>query len=120
MKPKYSLRKNFSYAIDGFFYLLKENAFRIELFFFFFFTLLLIYIDIPSWGKLFLFTSLFIPLFAESFNTAIEKTVDLASEDYHELAKAAKDIAAFGVLISVVFTGCLWLGFFVYFGIIVI
>ena len=31
---------------------------------------------------------------AEMFNTAIERVVDLASPDYHPLAKQAKDIAA--------------------------
>lgn len=36
---------------------------------------------------------------AEMLNTAIEKAVDLASPDYHELAGKAKDIAAGAVLI---------------------
>ena len=35
----------------------------------------------------------------ECVNTAIEAIVDLASPDYHELAKRAKDCAAGGVLI---------------------
>jgi undecaprenol kinase len=36
---------------------------------------------------------------AEMFNTAIEKVVDLASPEFHPLAKAAKDIAAGAVLV---------------------
>jgi len=44
--------------------------------------------------------SIIILLFAEMFNTAIETTVDLLEEKYHELARAAKDIAAGAVLIS--------------------
>jgi len=118
MKPKYSLKKNFLYAIDGFFVLFKEIAFRIEVGFFLVFSIFLFIVDIPLWGKVFLFASLFIPLIAESFNTAIEKTVDLASLEYHLLAKYAKDIAAFGVLLSVVFTAIVWVGFFIYFGIL--
>ena len=35
----------------------------------------------------------------ECVNTAVEAIVDLASPDYHELAKRAKDCAAGGVLI---------------------
>jgi len=62
-----------------------------------------------------LFGSLFAPLIAEAFNTSIEKVVDLTSEDFHILAKHAKDIAAFGVLVSIIFTAMIWLGFIVYF-----
>lgn len=36
---------------------------------------------------------------AEMFNTAIENVVDLASPDFHPLAKKAKDVAAGAVLI---------------------
>lgn len=39
-------------------------------------------------------------LFAEMFNTAIETTVDLLEEKYHELARVAKDVSAGAVLIS--------------------
>jgi diacylglycerol kinase len=37
---------------------------------------------------------------AEFFNTALEALVDLASPDYHPLAKSAKDIAAAAVLVG--------------------
>lgn len=36
---------------------------------------------------------------AEAFNTALESLTDLVSPDYHDLAKATKDVAAAGVLI---------------------
>ena len=39
-------------------------------------------------------------LIAELFNTVIELTVDLASPEYHPLAKRAKDMAAGAVLLS--------------------
>lgn len=39
-------------------------------------------------------------LVAEMFNSAIEATVDLASPNYHPLAKFAKDIAAGAVLVT--------------------
>lgn len=39
-------------------------------------------------------------LVAEMFNTAFELCVDLASPEYHPLAKIAKDVAAGAVLLS--------------------
>jgi diacylglycerol kinase len=37
---------------------------------------------------------------AEMFNTVFELCIDLASPDYHPLAKIAKDVAAGAVLLS--------------------
>ena len=51
----------------------------------------------------------------EIVNTIIEKIVDLIKEEYHILAKEAKDIAAFGVIISIFITFFIWLGFIIYF-----
>ena len=39
---------------------------------------------------------------AEALNTAIETVVDLASPEYHELARRAKDIASGAVLITAI------------------
>ena len=39
---------------------------------------------------------------AEMFNTAIERTVDLITDQYHQLARIAKDVAAGGVLIAAI------------------
>ena len=44
--------------------------------------------------------SILFVLFAELINTAVEAIVDLASPDYHPLAKIAKDTAAGGVLVA--------------------
>jgi diacylglycerol kinase (ATP) len=41
-------------------------------------------------------------LFAELMNTAIEAVVDLASPEYHDLARIAKDTAAGGVLVATI------------------
>ncbi len=115
MKPKYSLKNNFLYSIDGLRELSKEKAFQIEMIFLLLFTSLLFILPYPLWSKVFLFASLLLPIIAEAFNTSIEKVVDLTSEDFHILAKHAKDIAAFGVLVSIIFTAMIWLGFIVYF-----
>ncbi len=115
MKPKYSLYKNFFYAIDGVKELSKEVSFRIEMFGFIAATVVLFILSCPLWAKLFMFASLFLPIFAEAFNTAIEKAVDMAMPEYHILAKHAKDIAAFGVLVSILMTSFIWLAFITYF-----
>ncbi|MGL5715161.1 MAG: diacylglycerol kinase [Paraclostridium sp.] len=39
-------------------------------------------------------------IISEMFNTAIEKTVDMITDEFHPLAKIAKDVAAGGVLIA--------------------
>ena len=99
MKPKYSIKSNFKYAINGAKDILKEQSFKIEMIFFILFTIILFFLPYPLWAKVFLFASLFIPLLAEIFNTIIEKIVDLIKEEYHVLAKEAKDIAALGAII---------------------
>jgi diacylglycerol kinase (ATP) len=42
-------------------------------------------------------------------NSAIERVVDLVTSDYHILAKQAKDAGATFVLLSLIFTGLIWL-----------
>lgn len=39
----------------------------------------------------------------EIFNTAIEKTVDLYTEEYNEIARIAKDVSAFAVFTMCIF-----------------
>ena len=51
---------------------------------------------------MFVYISIFFVIVSEMINTAIEKTVDLVTEEYNEKAKLAKDIAAGGVLISAI------------------
>jgi diacylglycerol kinase len=46
--------------------------------------------------------SIFMVLAAETINTAIEKTVDLVTREYHPLAKQAKNMAAGAVLLVAV------------------
>jgi undecaprenol kinase/diacylglycerol kinase (ATP) len=49
-----------------------------------------------------LFIAISSVIIAEMFNTVIELCVDLASPDYHPLAKIAKDVAAGAVLLSAI------------------
>ena len=51
-------------------------------------------------------------LVVELMNSAIESVVDLASPDYHLLAKRAKDIGSAAVFVSIALTVFLWIGAF--------
>ena len=51
----------------------------------------------PEWAVLLLTIGLV--LAAEAFNTALEAAVDLASPEWHTLARIAKDVSAGGVLV---------------------
>ncbi|MCF6173543.1 MAG: diacylglycerol kinase [Campylobacteraceae bacterium] len=115
MKPKHTIIGNFIYAIDGCKEVFKEKSFKIEVFFFIFLTIVLIFLSYPLWAKIFMFLSMIVPLLAEIFNTAIEKTVDLAEENFHSLAKAAKDVAAFGAMVSISIPLFVWFGFIAHF-----
>ena len=42
-------------------------------------------------------------------NSAIERVVDLVTQDYHILAKQAKDVGATMVLLSLIVTTLIWL-----------
>ena len=50
-------------------------------------------------------------LFAEVINTAVEVTIDLISEEFHPLARIAKDVSAGAVLLAVI--GSLTIGYVV-------
>lgn len=54
---------------------------------------------------------------AEMFNTAFERTVDLVTQEWHPLAKAAKDIASGAVLVlaltSIVIALCIFIPYLV-------
>ena len=53
-----------------------------------------------EWGLLIL--AIMIVLIAEIINTAIEKTADLVTENYHPLARIAKNAAAGAVLLAAI------------------
>ncbi|MRI58994.1 MAG: diacylglycerol kinase [Epsilonproteobacteria bacterium] len=108
-QPKYSLFKNAKYALDGLGECLRnETSFKIEVALFLLLSVLIWLLPISLLSKAILQTSLFIPLIAELFNSAIERVVDLASPDYHRLAKGAKDAGAAAVLLSLFLTLGIW------------
>ena len=48
-------------------------------------------------------TAVFLVIITEVMNTAIEYVVDLVTDEYHDLAMKAKDVAAFGVLLAAIY-----------------
>ncbi|MDF1876700.1 diacylglycerol kinase [Sulfurimonas sp. SAG-AH-194-L11] len=109
-KPKHNLFRNGAYAVEGFIDIVKnETSFKWQL-------LMLLVMGTLSWSlpikfgySATLFISLFIPILAEVINSAIERVVDLVTQDYHILAKRAKDVGATIVLLSLIVTTLIWL-----------
>ena len=109
-KPKHNLFRNGGYAVEGFIDIVKnETSFKWQL-------LMLFVMGTVSWVvpiefsyRAILFISLFIPILGEVINSAIERVVDLVTQDYHILAKQAKDVGATIVLLSLIVTTLIWL-----------
>lgn len=95
--------KAFGYSFDGFKAVFKsEVAFRQDLMFCLFFGILYCCLPLAGVARAFLFFALFLILFMELINTAIEVIVDRIGEEYHPLSKKAKDIGSLLVLLAFV------------------
>ncbi|MFL0505071.1 diacylglycerol kinase family protein [Ureibacillus sp. 179-F W5.1 NHS] len=96
------LIKSFGYALVGICTSLKEQNMRIHLFSAVIVVIagVLTGISITEWFVLIITIALVIG--SEMINTAIEAVVNLASPEYHPLAKQAKDVAAGAVLVFAV------------------
>lgn len=110
MKEWERLLKSFGYAIEGILYTVKtQRNMQIHVGTAIFVLIFGLWMGISRLEVLLVFFSILLVFIMETLNTAIEKTVDLASgEERHPLAKVAKDVAAGAVLFSVmlaVFTG---------------
>ncbi|MEA1983491.1 MAG: diacylglycerol kinase [Campylobacterota bacterium] len=109
-KPKHNLFRNGVYALEGFVDIVKNEAsFKWQLLMFFVMGITAWILPISFSQASILFLSLFIPILAEVVNSAIERVVDLVTQDYHILAKQAKDVGATIVLISLILTSLIWL-----------
>ncbi|TDM04376.1 diacylglycerol kinase family protein [Macrococcus carouselicus] len=93
--------KRFVYPLQGFLTLLKRDVnFILHLL-----TALIVigfgmFFRLTTLEWLFIIISIFSVLITEVLNTSLEYVVDLVTEDYHELAKYAKDTAAFAVVLA--------------------
>ena len=101
--------KAFVYSYDGFKAAFKsEAAFRQDLFFCLCGAVAIAFIPAGLPEKILLGFSLFLVLFAELVNTAIEAMVDLCSPGQNKLAKIAKDIGSLLVLLSFINVAVTW------------
>lgn len=110
MKEFKGLVKSFGYAFQGIFYcILNERNMRVH-----FVCMIYMYafLGLTDWFVLsrtdwaLIFMANAIVVMGELVNTAIEKVVDLVTEDRLPLAKIAKDTAAGAVLVGAIFAVC--------------
>ena len=108
-KPKYTLFKNTSYAIDGFIQAIKtETSFKLEVIIAFIILPIIYFLPFELIYKLVLIITYFMIMIAELLNSAVENVVDLVTTDIHPLAKSAKDIGATAVLFTVILHIVCW------------
>ncbi|MEO0486368.1 MAG: diacylglycerol kinase [Pseudomonadota bacterium] len=53
-------------------------------------------------------------LAAEAFNTAMERAVDLVTQEHHELAGRAKDAASGAVMLTAIAVGVAWIAVLIF------
>lgn len=100
---KGSLGKSFNYAVKGILYaLIRERNMRIHVLAAGAAVAAGVWLDLSrmEWGLLVITITLVMAV--EMINTAVEKTVDIMTGEYHPLAKAAKNVAAGAVLLSAI------------------
>ena len=108
-KPKHNLFRNGMYALEGFVDIVKnETSFKWQLLMFVLLGTVAWLLPISFGYASILFISLFIPILAEVTNSALERVVDLVTQDYHILAKQAKDAGATLVLLSLIVMVLIW------------
>ena len=109
-KPKHNLFKNTVYALEGLVDITKHEAsFKWQILLFVIGTSVAWFLPIETGYKFILSISLIIPVLAEIINSAIERVVDLVTQDYHILAKQAKDAGAAIVFVSLLTLAAIWL-----------
>ena len=107
MKSEYNgikrILKAFTYSFDGLKAVVaSEAAFRQDLLFCGVFGVIYCFLPLTPVGRAFLLFALFLILFMELINTAIEVIVDRIGAEYNPLSKKAKDIGSLLVLLSFV------------------
>ncbi|MDQ0339642.1 diacylglycerol kinase [Caldalkalibacillus uzonensis] len=98
------LSQSFKYAFHGIAYvLMSQRNMKIHFAMASLILILALVLDVPLSQFLWVIFSIFFVLCMETLNTAIERTVDLVTTEYHPLAKLAKDVAAGVVLFAALF-----------------
>ena len=99
----------FFYSLNGLrFAIFNEAAFCQELIVVVIVSIVLLLIPVTLLWKGLLFFATISVLVVELLNSAIESVVDIASPEYHVLAKRAKDFGSAAVLVSICLAIVLW------------
>lgn len=94
---------SFNHALDGIIYTLKtQRNMKIHFTIAVIVLLFSLFFKLSKLEVLIIFFTISLVIIAEMFNTSIEATIDLITNEYHELAKIAKNVAAGAVLISAI------------------
>lgn len=97
--------KSFVYATQGIIHAIKsEQNFRLHLLAAGIVFLASLWTDLSKWEWIIVVMLIFGMFMIELVNTAVERIVDLASPDFHPLAKQAKDLAAGACLVYAICT----------------
>lgn len=100
MKKPRSFLSSFSYAVEGIIYAIKhERNIKIHLAFALVVFILMNILELSPIERAILVLVISLVIGAEMLNTAIERLVDLVTEDFHPLAKVVKDVSAAAVLV---------------------
>ncbi len=98
------LFRSFHYASRGIYRaFLREQNFRIGIFFSLIVIFLMVYYEVVVWEKVLLILAIVVGLILELFNTVLEKVVNVLKPRSHPYAEVIKDMMAGSVLL--VFTG---------------
>jgi diacylglycerol kinase (ATP) len=93
--------QSFRFAVDGLVYGLKtQRNMRVHFAAALLVLMLSLFFKLGGIETLLLFIAIFLVIITELINTAVEKTVDMFTKDYHPLAKIAKNTAAAAVLVA--------------------
>lgn len=100
-KKKQSFVKSVNAAIEGIMYTFKsERNMKVHYLASFIVLIASLFFNFSKIEFVLLLGSITLVVICEMFNTAVEKTVDLATSEIHPLAKIAKDVAAGAVLVA--------------------
>jgi diacylglycerol kinase (ATP) len=97
------------YSLNGLRYAIRnESAFREEIIIYVILLLILYVLPLSLIFKSILFFANTLVLVVELLNSAVESVVDIASPDYNDLARQAKDLGSAAVFVSIVLAIVLW------------
>ena len=103
-KEKRTFKGSVKNCLDGISYVTKnEKNFKREIAFGIIALILSYILKIDKIEFIIVLTMICLVLTTEIINTAIERTVDLVTKEYHELARIAKDVSAGSVLVTSIF-----------------